>query len=81
MATIEDITCVSAIQKAKDSDAFSLSLGLHFFLIFPVFIGMVMKCEIAHTGLPQFPFSTYLCVPHILQIPITSVSVVSTRRA
>ena len=23
--------CVSAIQKAKDSDAFSLSLGLHFF--------------------------------------------------
>ena len=32
-----------------------------------------MKCEIAHTGLPQFPFSTYLCVPHILQIPITSV--------
>lgn len=39
---------------------------------------MVMKCEIVHTGLPQFPLPTYLCVPHILQIPITSVSVVST---
>lgn len=39
---------------------------------------MVTKCEIVHTGLPQFPLSTYLCVPHILQIPITCVSVVST---